>query len=156
MYGALQKWVFSRNLLFNVSDTIVRSQSHFFRMVGRILPWYIVKCLQMQYLEGHESASSQDRKYRNVLHHGCKFKSYWWFWKRDWVWECSWNLAEAVALVLRAEYTVPCCKASLSNRTKPRWFSSSSSRSKGKKVSRKTHVGLAKGNYYFVRSQHLG
>lgn len=43
------------------------------RMVGRVLLWHVVKCLLMWHMGGHESASSQDREYRSILHHRCEF-----------------------------------------------------------------------------------
>lgn len=66
----------------NISHSIVRSLSHYFRMVGQILPWCVVRCLQMRCLGGCEPASSQDREYRHVLHHRCEFKPCWWSWRR--------------------------------------------------------------------------
>lgn len=120
-----------QSLPSTISHPIVRSLSHYFRVVGRILPWYVVMCLQTRYLGGHEPASSQDREYRRVLYHRCELKLCFWSWKRGWVWECSWNFAEAVALLPSAEYMVPSCKAGLSNRTETPCCSSSSSRSRG-------------------------
>lgn len=140
------------SLLFNIAHTVVTSLSHHFRTERWVefchdMLWSACRHSTLEIMSplAAKTGNTETHHITDVS----EFKSCWWSWKRGWVQECSLKSCWSHGyLVLRAEYVVPSCKASLPNKTP--WFSCSSSRSRGKNVSRKTHIGLAKGNYYIV------
>lgn len=138
------------SLLFDIAHTVVTSLSHYFRTDSGLnsaviccevpadaVLWRSWVCWQPRRgIQKHTASQVWIQVLLMVLKEGLSVGK---------LTKSCWSLGY---LVLRAEYMVPSCKASLSNKTP--WLSCSASRSRGKQVSRKTHIGLAKGNYYVV------